>query len=113
MGPFLRTLLWILFLLWCVLWLPTIVGILQESGHPDTPEQLTIRLLCAANALLYYVGGGTWLALQARSRGIGRVALLFLLFCFVNTLGPITLLMGKAAAMGSAALPETEHEDAW
>jgi len=95
MGPGLETIVWIVFSLWCLAWLPTIVGALSESWH--TPEQSAIRIVCFANALLYYVGGGTWLVTQSWGRGIGFVAAVWIPCCLLNSFGPITLLLAKFA----------------
>ncbi len=112
MAPRLQVLVWILFSLWCVAWLPTIVGVLSESpGRPDTPERLAIRLVCAANALLYYVGGGMWLATQSRGRGIGFVVAIWIPCCFLNSFGPITLLLAKLALDRSQKLPKTAEPE--
>jgi hypothetical protein len=107
MGLRLQILVWIVFSLWCVAWLPTLVGALSESpGRPDTPERLAIRIVCAANALLYYVGGGTWLVTQSWGRGIGFIAAVWIPCCFLNAFGPITLLIAKLALDRS----QKEHE---
>jgi hypothetical protein len=96
MNPFLRILCWVIYLLWCLSWLPTIVGMLAETpGQPDTPERNVIRLVCAANAMLFYVGGGIWLVVQCRGHRGKLIALAWIIFCFGNNLGPATLLLVK------------------
>lgn len=91
-----RVLCWVAYVLWCISWLPTVVGMLSETpGIPETPERTAIRAVCAANALLYYVGGGTWLAVRCRGSRGSLIALAWIFFCFLNTFGPATLVVAK------------------
>jgi hypothetical protein len=98
-GPGIRPrLLWnLLYALWCLSWLPSVVGMLSHTpGQRDTPEQAAIRLLCAANLMLYYVGGATWLAMQSRGASRSRVAAAWIVCGLLNAFGPVTLLLAKA-----------------
>jgi hypothetical protein len=67
----------------------------HTPGQRDTPERTAIRLLCAANVMLYYVGGATWLAMQSRGASRSRVAAAWIVYGFLSTLGPVTLLLAK------------------
>jgi hypothetical protein len=48
----------VVFRLWCLSWLPTVVGMMTETFRPPTPQEHAVRLICALNAMIYYVGGG-------------------------------------------------------
>jgi hypothetical protein len=91
-GPRARALCWTLYGLWCASWLPSLVGALSESTEPDTPTWSAVRAVCAANALLYYVGGGAFLAALSRGHSIWVVVLAWVPCFFLNSFGPITLL---------------------
>jgi hypothetical protein len=67
----------------------------ETPGTPDTPRQTAIRAVCFANVMLYYVGGGTWLAVQCRGSRASLIALAWVLCCFLNSFGPATLLGAK------------------
>jgi len=96
-SPNVKILCLVAYALWCMSWFPTIVGMLSETpGQPDTPEATTIRVVCAANALLYYVGGSTWLAARSRARHLWMIALAWLPCFFLNSFGPISLLAANA-----------------
>ncbi len=96
LNPTLRVACWVIYILWCISWLPTVVGMLSETpGKPDSSAQTAVRAVCAANALLYYVGGGTWLAVHCRGSRGGWIALAWISFCFLNSFGPAVLLVAK------------------
>jgi biotin transporter BioY len=86
-----------LFIVWCLSWLPTVIGLLSERpGVKPTPQEHTIRLICAANAAAFYLGGIIWLG-QRCSRRMGRkVWLAWLVFVFLNSWGPVALAIAGA-----------------
>ncbi len=95
--PMWRILGYLLFILWCLSWFPTLVGLLSEPATKPDPIVLPIRLICLANAAAYYVGGIVWLALRSQGRTAGKVAMAWALFVFLNCWGPVTLAICGAA----------------
>jgi hypothetical protein len=82
----------VLFVLWCLSWLPTIVILLTENPSvPEDPGLTALKLICLLNVLAYYVGGLVWLRPKS---GPGIVAswfaLAFVLF-MLSSFGPVSL----------------------
>lgn len=82
----------ILFVLWCLSWLPTLVGMLSEGpGRPSTPRDNAIRLICAGNAAAFYFGGGLWLGRRCGGHSGTKVVFAWLVFVCLNMWGPVVL----------------------
>jgi hypothetical protein len=58
--------------------------------------------------LLYYVGGSMWLAARSSDRPFGLVALAMLPCCFLNSFGPISILIAKYLLN---AVPKAQQQD--
>jgi hypothetical protein len=87
-----------LFVLWCLSWLPTVVGLLSERpGQPPTPQETAIRLTYLANALVFYLGGPLWLARRCAARAGARPGLAWLLLLLFNAWGPVALVIASRA----------------
>ena len=95
-----------LFVIWCVTWLPTVVGILGH-GPPDAeivhaPQERAIsagdifRLVCLTNGLSFYVGGTVWLAGKSIRQPISKIVAIWSLFLFLNPIGPAVLAICNA-----------------
>jgi len=107
-GP--RALWIVLYALWCLSWLPTVVGMLSEApGQRDTPGQTAIRVLCAANAILYYVGGGTWLVVRSCGASGALVVPAWAACCLSNSFGPVTLLLAKVILDAAPQGPQAQN----
>src|SRR5258708_39096697 len=96
--------------LWCLSWIPTVVGLLSERpGRNPVPYDGIIKAICIANAAAFYLGGGFWLLRRAAhlppSRS-GSIILAWLIFLFFSPWGPVSLVI-CASIMGSpSALKE-------
>jgi hypothetical protein len=53
----------------------------------------SVRLICAANFGLFYIGGGTWLLCKSANRPERLIALAFTLCCCLNMFGPLVLVI--------------------
>jgi hypothetical protein len=80
------------FVLWCLAWLPTVVGLFRERpGVPPAAQETAIRLTCLGNAFAFYLGGMLWLGRQCVGQATAKVCLAWVVFLFWNSLGPVVL----------------------
>ena len=92
MVPMRRTIGYCLYVVWCLSWLPTVVGLLSEHpGEKPAPQEVVIRHICLANAAAFYLGGILWLAKQCSGRNNTNILLAWVVFVFFNGWGPVAL----------------------
>jgi biotin transporter BioY len=109
-----RILGYTLFVLWCLSWLPTIVGLLSERpGEKPTSRENAVRLICAANAMAFYIGGIIWLATRCSGRSGTRICLAWVVFVYSSSLGPVALAISRAVLgprLQDCHVQRTEHD---
>jgi hypothetical protein len=81
-----------LFVLWCIIWIPSVVFMLSErlDAKPSALEN-AIRIVSAVNVLGFYVAGPLWLARRCAGRPAGRICLACAVLLYLNPLGPMAL----------------------
>ena len=96
MIPMRRTIGYCLYVVWCLSWLPTIVGLLSEHpGEKPALHEVVIRLVCLANVAAFYLGGTLWLAKQCSVRNNTNILLAWVVFVFFNSWGPVALALSR------------------
>jgi hypothetical protein len=86
------TLRWYLLLLWCLSWFLTLFVVF--GGYTtQTPLRDEILLFSLVSAAAYYLGGVAWLTWRTYEGTSNRVALAWVVFLFLNSWGPVTLLI--------------------
>jgi hypothetical protein len=83
-----------LFVLWCLSWVPSLVGSLSDNvpGTEEPFQEKVFRPLCVLNVMIYYLAGVVWLSRESFRRadaGIGCAA--WCVFLVLNPFGPVTL----------------------
>src|SRR5262245_5715098 len=84
----------ILFVVWCLSWLPSIGFGLAENltGKPDSTIESAVRVGCFVNMGLFYVGGPTWLIWRSiKARTWTHVCAAWAVLIFLNPCGPVIL----------------------